>query len=292
MGASDEELAAVLYVAPEASATQERMAGLVGYDPTLVLVDAAAGAYDLQQLDDNKRGDVERFTRLYVTTFWRAGIATIVLDHVVKNADNRGNYAIGSERKVGGADVHLGFSVVHPIKRGAKGVYKITTHKDRGGFLKRGKLCDFELDSDENHALSWSFVPATEVDEEHPFRPTHLMEKVSRYVEMQPEPVTMTVIKEAVTGKGEFIVEAVNILVSDGFLEESVGARSARLLTSLIAYREEHDSPVPDPFPPVPEMGHSTRSPDIPLLRRGMGDGDDLENGNGSQRSLDDDIPF
>ena len=109
-----------------------------------MIIDAAAGAYDLQGLDDNKAPDVERFTRIYVRAFWRPEIATIVLDHVVKNTDNRGNYAIGCERKIGGTDVHLGFQPT-PRSRGGTGIYKITTHKDRGGYLKRGHLADLEV---------------------------------------------------------------------------------------------------------------------------------------------------
>ena len=81
---------------------------------TLVIVDAAAGAYALQGLDDNKRrGRRDASRGLYVRAFWLRGIATIVLDHVVeerRQAAARSRSA--RERKVGGADVHLGFETV------------------------------------------------------------------------------------------------------------------------------------------------------------------------------------
>lgn len=242
LGATPQDLEAMLYVAPEVPATPAVIAYLIQQEPALVIVDAAVGAYELQGLDDNKRSDVERFTRIYVKEFWRASIATIVLDHVTKNSETRGNYAIGSERKVGGADVHLGFTVIHPIKRGASGVYKITTHKDRGGFMKRGKLAEFELVSDpDTHALSWAFTTPTESDEEHPFRPTHLMEKVSRFLEMQPEPVPRNTVEKASLGKTDYVRVALDTLTDEGYIVETKGPNRMRLVELERAYREDSD---------------------------------------------------
>jgi len=218
LGATNTELAQILYVDPSEPATPERIAGLAERRPALVIVDAAAGAYDLQGLDDNKRSDVERFTRVYVKQFWKAGIATVVLDHVVKNADDRGKYAIGSERKVGGADVHLGFEVITPIKRGSAGLYKIVTHKDRGGWLKRGTLANLELDSDpDTHQIGWKLTQPEPVDDEHPFRPTRLMEKVSRHLGQQEHPVSKNSVCEVLGGRRQYVLTAIDILCVEGF---------------------------------------------------------------------------
>ena len=300
LGASDEELGRFPYVAPETKATEVAIAALVECAPALVIVDAAAGAYDLQELDDNKRGDVERFTRFYVNGFWKAGIATIVLDHVTKNAETRGNYAIGSERKVGGADVHLGFSVVKPISRGTSGLYKLTTHKDRGGCLKRGHLCDFELDSDpETHHFTWEFKAPPKVDEAHPFRPTHLMEKVSLWLELQSGPVSRNQVEKSIEGKAQYVREALDVLVLEGFLSESKGLKNARLVTSEIAYREAQDeaafssSPVRPQFVPDPANLSSSVRPSP----YGGDEADEFvprDEVSSSQGSLDEDdgIPF
>jgi hypothetical protein len=219
LGARDDEIAQFAYVEPDTPSTPERVGALVDLEPRLVLVDAAAGAFQLEGLDDNARRDVERWASAWVTPFWKAGIATIVLDHVTKNAETRGTYAIGSERKVGGADVHLGFSVITPIRRGSHGRYQITTHKDRGGCLKRGKLATFELASDpETHHFTWAFVPAPVVDEEHEFRPTAIMEKVSRFVAVQSEPVTQRRIRDEKFGKTAYVADAIRILEREGYI--------------------------------------------------------------------------
>jgi GNAT superfamily N-acetyltransferase len=299
LGATMPELAAIAYVEPSERAEGTVIERLVALEPGLVIIDAAAGAFDIQALDDNKRQDVERFARVFVHPFWRAGIATIVLDHVVKNAEARGKYAIGSERKVGGADVHLGFEVVTPIKRGGHGLYKIVTHKDRGGFLKRGKLAEFELVSDpQSHAIRWTLKAPAEGDEEHPFRPTTLMEKVSRYLELQPDPVPMGAVEEAVSGSRDYVRLAIQTLVDDGFVVENPGPRKARMMEIQRAYREENDLSGTSPDLSSGEVTHDLSSSPNPL-RGGEVEGEvssrqesliqhDLSSGEVD----DDDIPF
>jgi hypothetical protein len=256
LGAQEPDFDQFLYIEPEEAASEETISTLLGWEPTLVIVDAAAGAYDLQGLDDNKRADVERFARIYVRTLWLKGVATILVDHVVKKSDDRGKYAIGSERKVGSADVHIGFEAVTPLTRGGLGLYKLRTHKDRGGWIPRPLAAELELRSDPvTHAISWTFKPPAETDETDGFRPTVLMERVSRYLELQSEPVSRTVTEEGVIGKVAYVRAAIDCLVREGFASETSGARGARLIASVRPFRV--GDPVPTPSPdggphPVP----------------------------------------
>jgi len=254
LGATPDELERVVYVDPSEPATPERIQRLVDAQPELVIIDAAAGAYDIQGLDDNKRADVEKFTRIYVRDFWRAGIATIVLDHVVKNAETRGNYAIGSERKVGGADVHLGFTVVAPIRRGTTGIYKIVTHKDRGGYLQRGRLADLHLASDPvTHRIGWEFREAEHTAADEPFRPTGLMGHVSIYLQRQDEPVSFSTVKADVKGEDKYIAVALERLIQEGYASETRGPRGARLVTHIALFTDQD--------PPLRASAHAESSP-------------------------------
>jgi hypothetical protein len=265
MGATDDDLARILYVEPETPATEETILALLALRPTLVVIDASAGAYDLQGLDDNKRADAEKFARIWVRPFWTNGVATLVLDHVVKNSESRGKYAIGSERKVGGVDVHLGFECVFELNRGGHGLYKIVTHKDRGGWLPRPTAGELELWSDpDTHAIRWAFKPPQPPEEEtdEGFRPTTLMERVSIYLEGQDEPVSRNSVEEAVKGKGRYVRLAIDCLVREGYVTETRGARKARLLLSKQAFRDDDFVPTSsqaddDDFVP-------TSSPDEP----------------------------
>ena len=240
LGATDEDFQRIDYIEPEIPATVETILELVDASPTLVIIDAAAGAYDLQGLDDNKRAEVERFAGLYTRRFFLNDIATVLIDHVVKDAKARGRYAIGSERKVGGADVHLGFEPVTPLTRGGSGLVKISTHKDRLGHLPRPKAAELALNSDpETGRISWQLRAASR---EQPWRPTVLMDKVSRYTEERNGDLpSRNQVEAGVGGNREYVRQAIDLLLAEGFLREEPGARNARLLVSVKPFRKPED---------------------------------------------------
>jgi hypothetical protein len=241
MGATDRDLARLLYVEPETPASVEVVANLIeSWTFTLAIIDASAGAYALQGLDDNQRRDVETFARLYVQAFQRRDIASIVLDHVTKKRDDRGQFAIGSERKVGGVDVHLGFETVLPIARGGRGLYKLTTHKDRLGHLPRPKAAEMELRSDAaTHAITWTFRPPA--PDGTGWKPTVLMEKVSLWLELQRDEVSRHEVERNVVGKGDYKRAALDALITEGYVLETAGPRGSRPVRSLRPYRAPGD---------------------------------------------------
>lgn len=276
LGAGDDDLARLLYFEPETPATEASMAELAErWKPTLVVTDAAAGAYELQGLDDNKRSDCEKWSRIFVRPFWHRGVTTAVLDHVTKNAENRGRFAIGSERKIGSADVHFGFEVVTPLQRGGNGRIRVVTHRDRPGHLARPCAATLELASDPTtHAITWHFAPPTdEASVEDFWRPTVLMERISRYLDAQSDEVTRSAIYRSVRGKRDYLVTAIDYLVEDGYVTERGGNRGSRLMRLV--------KPFPDPSPRVPDPSPgaetTTRSPFPPSLERGTGDGSSVD---------------
>jgi AAA domain len=162
LGATEAELADVYYVEADAPPTSADINVMLPAGVTLTIVDAAAGVYDASGLDDNKRADVERFARTWIVPLWQAGCTTILLDHVVKNSETRGRYAIGSERKLGQVDVHLGLEAVTHISRGGHGLIRVTVHKDRPAHLQRPHPCELHLTSDpDTHRLTWETRPPT-----------------------------------------------------------------------------------------------------------------------------------
>ena len=114
------------------------------------------------------------------------GITSLLIDHVTKNTETRGKYMIGSERKLGGVDVHLGLDVVgKPLTRGGSAVVMVHVHKDRGGYLNRPVAIELHLQSDpETHLLTWEWkAPASALADSGESRPTMYMERVSRHLE-------------------------------------------------------------------------------------------------------------
>jgi hypothetical protein len=192
--------------------------------------------------------------------------------------------------------VHLGFEVVHPIKRGGTGLYKIVNHKDRGGYLKRGKLCEFELVSDpETHSIGWEFKAPVETDEEHPFRPTVLMEKVSRYLENLAEPVTQNTVEADIGGKAQYLRQAISILADEGYVEVSQGPNRSKLIASVELYRETFDGASQVRPEYVPEGTHTSASVRPTPYRGDVPDAPGVEDVPGTSQSTleeDDGIPF
>ncbi len=244
LGATRDEVASVFYFEPDGPPATEDIERIVNEGVTLVVIDAAAGAYDVSELDDNKRADAERFAAAWIRPLWQRGVTTIVIDHVTKNTGTRGRFAIGSERKLGQADVHLGLHAVKQLSRGTTGLVTVHTHKDRPGHLTRPKAAEVELQSaPESHRITWTIRPANEhSSEDGGWRPTVLMERVSLYLEQQTDAVSRNNVEKNVKGTGEYLRVAMDVLVAEGYAAETRGPRDARELQSLRTFRDTTSS--------------------------------------------------
>jgi len=267
LGATAEEVAALYYVTPDGPPEESDLAAMVDAGVTLAVVDAAAGAYDAAGLDDNKRSDVERFGRVWVRPLWQRGCTTVMLDHVVKQADARGRFAIGSERKLGGVDVQLGLEAVRQLHRGGSGTVRVSTLKDRPGHLGRPHVGEFHFTSDPvTHRIEWQFIPSTTEKSEERFRPTALMERASHALEVAGEPLGRTALAKRFDGKREWKFAAIACLLDEGYAHDDDGR-----ITFVHPFTEDNGSlavpsgsspgshPVPKRFPaqfpaPVPPV--------------------------------------
>lgn len=282
LGATPEEIRAVHYFEadgpPEGDDLQRCV---ISPGVKLTVIDSAIGAYNASDLDDEKRRDIEKWTDAWVRPLWLAGIATIVIDHVVKKVSDRGRFAIGSERKLGGVDVHLGLHAVKQLHRGADGLIRISTHKDRPGWLDRPSAAELALHSDpETHAITWAFRAAAEDAPETGtgWRPTVLMERISRHLE-QHGAMNKTAIYAEVRGKQTGKVDAVRFLLSDGHAVPGEGNHRSPQIRIVKPYR--------DPFPNGSLGSPSADSPPFPgspSLKEGNG------NGNGNEHLDKDEV--
>jgi hypothetical protein len=279
MGATDDDLDLIEFYEPDIAPTKEILQG-IAYRCTLVVIDAAAGAYQMYGLDENR--DAEKFNARMPDVLWKAGATTIVLDHVVKNPDNRGMWASGHHRKIGGTEVHLGFDASAKLNRGGSSTTRITAHKDRPGFHRRGKgnVGSVEFRSDpESHALDWERKAAGEATSTAgEWRPTRYMEAISRYLE-KSGPTSRTRTYNEVPGNKQRKVDAVAYLLTDGYIDTD---ESGSKLRSVRPFRDAAPndpvpggsqvrsvtkpdpvpggSVVPKPFPAVPDTGTPSRS--------------------------------
>lgn len=264
LGATEDEVRAIHYVEPN-EPPQGAMQHMIDAGIQLVIVDASASAFEIMGLDDNSRKDVERFARTWINPFWKAGVTTMLIDHVTKDTETRGKFTIGSERKLGSTDIHLNLEAVKSLSRGSSAIIKVHAHKDRPGFLTRPTATVLELSSDHNHQITWTTKDANPTDPEGDFRPTKLMERVSRHLEQLEEPASMTSLENDVQGKGEYIRQAAEALVHDGYATEQPGPKKARLFSSISPYREPKETtPSFTPSHPVPTPSWTETDDPVP----------------------------
>ena len=112
------------YVRPDEAldaAGQAALDGLLSMRPTLAIIDGVTEALTLHGLELKDNADVARWLKLLPRRLTDAGAAVIQIDHVSKDRDARGRFAIGTEHKLAGVDVAYALEVLEPFGRDARG---------------------------------------------------------------------------------------------------------------------------------------------------------------------------
>jgi AAA domain len=239
LGATAEQIARLfVYIRPESPATPEIVNDLPGIGATLTILDGVTEAMTLQGLEIGDNSDVARFVELLPRPLARMGTAVWMLDHVVKDRNGRGRYAIGAQHKLAGLSGAAYLTeVVAPFGRGMTGLSRLTVTKDRPGYVRPESVYgkgagDVHLRSDpEDGSVRIQIEPQAD-PQETGFRPTYYMERVSRHLEIAGEQ-TMRAVRDDVKGKSEYIAKAIHQLVAEGYLARRDGPGGSVLVSSV-----------------------------------------------------------
>jgi hypothetical protein len=241
LGVTRAELEQVIYIEPREPLTEtgrNDLRDMLHRDrPSVAVFDAYAGLIGLNGGNPNAESDIEAVNRQVVDVFRASGAAAIMLDHVVKNSAERGRYSSGSGRKLGEVDVHIRLDRGAPFGRGRTGTARLVVLKDRlGGIVRTGRTLTMTSDPETGQVTGQLAVTADGSDPR--FEPTGYMEKVSRFLEKQAEPVTRNTVETAVKGRAEYVRLAMDELVARGDALETTGASRSRLIETAHPYRE------------------------------------------------------
>src|ERR1039458_1225712 len=91
-----------VYIRPDeplAPAAMRDLDQALATEPTLAVIDGVTEAFSRQGLNPLDNSDVAIWLDLLPRKFARAGMAVLTLDHVVKDREQRGRYAIGAQHK-------------------------------------------------------------------------------------------------------------------------------------------------------------------------------------------------
>lgn len=220
--------------------------------PSLIVVDSFDEMAGWWGITDTWRG--ENIIPLHQT--WRQlarphNTAIVFIDHQPKNKEGGSRWAGGSQRKISGID---GAAIVQeligqPFGQGRRGRAKLTVGKDRPGGVRaqcaNGKtIAVLDMESFPDGSITWTLAPeanqAQSGDEDAPFVPTKLMERVSIALEANPTGYGMTELKETVKGRKDTIILAVAMLEQQGHVARvRIGRREVVQLVK----------PYPEPLP-------------------------------------------
>lgn len=300
LGLSDEAIGRVRYLNPSTSLglgvdALERLA----LSCALVVLDSTGEAMAAGGTNPNADEEVARWFVLVKHLCRLPGApAVVVLDHVPKDKDAPSAYAIGSQRKraaVTGAAYRVD-TLKEPAK-GRDGRLRLTVAKDRPGNRAKGTtaaLVEMTAGAGGTLAIRCHITDAQAAAESGVrFRPTVYMEKVSRWLEINPK-ASKRRIYDAIKGKRDVFEIALEVLVEEGFAAVEDGPRGSLLYSSVGAFRElqdgseavdnpdsggsdaddaDRDPPRPDRDPTATQNGGSTATHRDPPLLRGRGGG-------------------
>jgi len=241
---AEQILARFHYVRPEEPISERAWSEL---DPclqraALVVFDGTNEAMALHGLNLSDNADVAKWNQI-PRRCQLHGAGVIGADHVTKDRESRGRYAIGAQAKLAAVDVAYSLRVIKPFGRGREGLVSIRVEKDRAGYVREhqgpnGQIALMRLASRPDGSIAVSLEPPE--DARATFRPTVLMERISRAVEEAPG-LSKRALREAVRGDNRAKELALELLIGEGFV--GIDRRNGRghAYLSKRPYREATD---------------------------------------------------
>jgi hypothetical protein len=202
--------------------------GAVTSATTFIVVDGVTEAMTLHGLNPLDNADIAEFGRLLPRRLSAWGPAVLCLDHVTKDRETRGRYAIGGVHKLNALD-GAAFLLENrtAFGEGVTGRSTIRIAKDRPGGLRRHALpskSGLHWFGDlvvEVHNDTWAEVYIEAAHEGDPNRrPVDVMTQIVRAIE-EHGPLSANKVQALLGGKAEKNRKALAYLQLDGYLSEA-----------------------------------------------------------------------
>lgn len=242
------------YVRPETRGWSEpAFVKLLGEPLDVAIVDGVTESMMIMGVEKSTDNDqVSRWIRAFPRALARGtGAAVVLVDHVTKDSDARGRFALGAQAKMAALDgAGYVIEVKQPLGAGMKGAVSVRVAKDRpgqvrphgGAFRARDRTQEVAyatVDSTEEGLIKVRFwPPKRDVSEQE-----QMMIAISMYLEGwrtehgAPLGKTLRDIRGEVPGRNADIQAAANRLATEGYISIDVGSRNSHIHTSLRPYR-------------------------------------------------------
>lgn len=209
---------------------------------SLVVIDSVGEAMADVGVGQNDDDAVALWGRRVTRAIAREGCTVLQLDHVIKDAESRGRWAIGSQRKLAAIDgAAYNAITIKPFTKTIAGSLKLTVAKDRGGNFATGSTVAIVGIDPSDGTMNVTISPDMSHDDHGEFMPTGMMERASRILEAGGE-MNRNALLGASQGIGKttpsVLRQAVDKLVELDHVAVRPGPRGSTLHTSLNPYRE------------------------------------------------------
>ncbi len=211
-------------------------------EPTLAVIDGVTEAMMLHGLDPRSEIGVAQFHALLAKKIASQGPAVVSIDHETHSSDGHGR-PIGSQHKRAGIDgASYSMAKKKPFGHGQYGIALIGISKDRPGRVREhhpSLAGELHLISKADGSVTVELRPpsADKDSEAGVFRPTYLMERVSRFLEEVPQGRSKNVVSQSVKGKTDAKRLAIDLLIEEGFVRLERSGQ-AHMLRSIKPFRE------------------------------------------------------
>lgn len=212
---------------------------LEGLNPDLVVLDGVAESLARNGYDENSNTDVLAWKERLLVPLTAGGSAVLLCDHVPKNADTRARGQRGAGAKLGlvdGASYEL--RLAQAYSRHKAGLIRFIVAKDREGGVggigtTAANLRITPKDAGATVELRLE-VPPPPGD----FKPTGIMEAISRILEDSDKAVSESHIFDVAPGSKKHQRQALLRLAQDRYVDELSNPGGSKLYRSNKAFRE------------------------------------------------------
>jgi hypothetical protein len=203
----------------------------------LVIIDGVTESLTMWGGETKDNDAITRWMRIFPRTVATAsGAAVVLIDHITKNAETRGRFAIGGQAKL--ATIDGAAYLVEPLEAlapGRTGTLTMRVTKDRPGFIRKiagmwrksdrtQEAAVFTIDSTRAQMEYVIGVPIAE-DELESNKEFKKQKEVAEFIHNHPG-ASRRLVAEGITGSKDAIGERLSDLVAGGWVENRGNDRS------------------------------------------------------------------
>ncbi|MDQ6807525.1 MAG: AAA family ATPase [Actinomycetota bacterium] len=260
-----------VYVRPTDPFTATQFYALLQLRPyAFAVIDGVSEAFALLGLDPYSNPDAATFLTALPRPLADRGSAVLLIDHVVKSKETRGRYALGAQHKLAGIAVAYSTDIIKPPSRADAGLIKIKVEKDRHGHVRGHAqagliaLAHITPHNDGDHVTVTLEPPEISLTDAGEFRPTVLMERISKFLDDQPG-AGLNAIREGVPGKTKYVDDALRLLITENYVRvEPQGQKRCHHNDREYRKDDDHD-PATQPRPTTTQVAATmNRDPATP----------------------------